>query len=157
MREGGVSSDPKTQYIVDILSSTCPDQPNCLPHSVEKECSYLCQHMISCTCYDFQHDHLCKHTHKVFHLHMQQQPVSDDGESDDGESDDGSNTDISLLFGTPALQGRSTIQTYLQEIQESVKEIGDDGGIFDHTIAKLLPVVTTLHTHLDPSPEQQDL
>lgn len=87
------SSDSKTQYIVDVLSSTCPDQPNCLPHCVEKECSYLCRHMISCTCYDFQHGHLCKHTHKVFHLHMQQQSVSDDGESDDGESDDGSNTD----------------------------------------------------------------
>ena len=127
---------------------------------------------------------------------MQQQPVSDDGESDDGSNTDAVTdttdlpspmeigvtppktaqdeagmvegwyntcithvwtTDISLLFGIPALQGRrSTIQTYLQEIQESVKEIGD-GGILDHTIAKLLPVVTTLRTHLDPSPEQRDL
>jgi len=74
------SSDSKAQYIVEVLSSTCPDQPNCLPHCVEKECSYLCRHMISCTCYDFQHGHLCKHTHKVYHLHMQQQPVNDDGD-----------------------------------------------------------------------------
>ena len=25
----------------------------------------LCRHMVSCTCYDFQHGHLCKHSHKV--------------------------------------------------------------------------------------------
>ena len=62
---------------------------------------------------------------------------------------------MSLLLGIPALHGRrSTIQTYLQEIQESVKEIAD-GGILDHLIAKLLPVVTTLRTHLDSSPAQQ--
>ena len=38
--------------------------------------------MILCTCYDFQHGHLCEHTHKVFHLHMQQQPVDDGGNTD---------------------------------------------------------------------------
>lgn len=77
------SSDSQAQYIVEVLLSTCPDQPNCLPHCVEKECSYLCRHMITCTCYDFQHGHLCKHTHKVFHMHMQRQPVNDDeGEND---------------------------------------------------------------------------
>lgn len=78
------SSESKAQYIVEVLSSTCPDQPNCLPHCVEKECSYLCRHMISCTCYDFQHGHLCKHTHKVYHMHKQRQPVSDDGDEDGG-------------------------------------------------------------------------
>ena len=61
-----------------------------------------------------------------------------------------------LLFHIPALQGRrNAIQTYLQEIQETVKEVVD-GGILDHVIAKLLPVVTTLRTHLDTSLEQQD-
>ena len=39
--------------------------------------------MITCTCYDCQHGHLCKHTHKVFHMHMQRQPMSDD----DGKND----------------------------------------------------------------------
>lgn len=29
-----------------------------------------------------------------------------------------------------------------------------DEGVLDHTLAKLLPVVTTLRTHLDPPPEQ---
>lgn len=53
------------------------------------------------------------------------------------------------------MQGRrSTIQTYLQEIQESVKDIAD-GGTLDHIIAKLLPVVTTVRTHLDSSLAQQ--
>ena len=37
-----------------------------------------------------------------------------------------------------------------------MNEIGD-GSILDHTIAKLLPVVTTLRTYFDPSPEQRDL
>ena len=82
------SSDSKAQYIVEVLSSTCPDQPNCLPHCVEKDCSYLCRHMITCTCYDFQHGHLCKHTYKVFHMHMQRQPVRDD----DGKNDAVTNT-----------------------------------------------------------------
>ena len=36
------STDSKTQYSVEMLSSTCPDQPNSLPHCVEKECFYLC-------------------------------------------------------------------------------------------------------------------
>ena len=76
------STDSKTQYSVEMLSSTCPDQPNSLPHCVEKECFYLCRHMILCTCYDFQHGHLCEHTHKVFHLHMQQQPMDDGGNTD---------------------------------------------------------------------------
>lgn len=82
------SSDSKTQYTVDVLSPTCPDQPNCLPHCVEKECSYLCRHMISCTCYDFHHGHLCKHTHKVYHLHMQLQPLSDDRCKTTGDTSD---------------------------------------------------------------------
>ena len=35
-----------------------------------------------------------------------------------------------------------------------MKEIAD-GGILDHLLAKLLPVVTTLRTHLDSTPAQQ--
>ena len=83
------SSDLKTQYTVDVLSSTCPDQLNYMLATLcGKRMLLLCQHMISCTCYDCHHSHLCKHTHKVFHLHMQQQPVSDDGGSDDGSNTD---------------------------------------------------------------------
>lgn len=55
-----------------------------------------------------------------------------------------------------ALQGRrNAIRTYLQQIQESVEETVD-GSILDHTLAKLLPVVTTLRTHLDSLPKQED-
>ena len=81
------SSDSKAQYSVEILSSTFSDQPNCLPHCMEKECFYLCRHMILFTCYDFQHGHVCKHAQKVFHLHMQQQPVDDDGGNTDAVTD----------------------------------------------------------------------
>ena len=63
-----VSSDAKTQYSVNILLSVCPNQPNCMPQCTEDDCLYLCRHMITCTCYDYQHGHLCKHTHKVKNL-----------------------------------------------------------------------------------------
>lgn len=42
---------------------------------------------------------------------------------------------------------RSTINEVLDEIEESVDMI-DDTGILDHTIAKLLPIVTSLRAHL---------
>ena len=42
---------------------------------------------------------------------------------------------------------RSIINTYLDEIKKSVEMI-DDTGILDHTIAKLLPTVTSLRAHL---------
>ena len=31
--------------------------------------------MISCTCYDYTHGHLCKHCHKVHHLHRTPLPT----------------------------------------------------------------------------------
>ena len=71
------SSNSKSQYTVKVLSASCEDQPNCLPHCVEQDCSYLCRHMITCTCYDYQHGHLCKHTHKVHNFHWQQQHTSE--------------------------------------------------------------------------------
>ena len=55
-----------------------------------------------------------------------------------------------------ALQGRrNAIQTYLQDIQEMVKTVADS-AILDHTIANLLPVVTSLRAHLDTSSLQQE-
>ena len=29
------------------------------------ECSFLCHHMYSCTCYDYSNGHVCKHIHCV--------------------------------------------------------------------------------------------
>ena len=48
-----------------------------------------------------------------------------------------------------------SVQMYLKEIQESVEEIAD-GGVLDHVLDKLLPVVTTLCIHLDPPLEEPD-
>ena len=58
-----VSSD--YQYTVHMLASQCSYGNECIPHCTQGKCSYLCRHMISCTCYDFSHGHLCKHVHKV--------------------------------------------------------------------------------------------
>ena len=63
-------SDVKTQHTVVVLSMVCPSQPNCMPHCEEDECRYLYHHIISCTCYDYQHGHLCKHSHKVYTLYL---------------------------------------------------------------------------------------
>ena len=64
------STDMTTQHSVKISSIVCPSHPNCMPHCEEDACHYLCRHMISCTCYDYQHGHLCKHSHKVYTLHQ---------------------------------------------------------------------------------------
>ena len=74
------SSDNERQYTVKILSLDCQGKPNCLPQCAQKECSYLCRHMISCTCYDYQHGHLCKHTHKAHAIHNGQLDMYDGSE-----------------------------------------------------------------------------
>ena len=49
---------------VQLLMDNCP-QGKCVPVCVERECVLLCRHMMTCTCYDYLHGHLCKHCHKV--------------------------------------------------------------------------------------------
>lgn len=44
-----------------------------MPHCDEDGCCYLCRHMITCTCYDYQQGHLCKHSHKVYNVYQQGQ------------------------------------------------------------------------------------
>lgn len=54
------------------------------------------------------------------------------------------------------LQGkRSTIRTYINEIDKSIKEI-DEAGILDHTIARLLPIVTSLRASIARSRNNED-
>ena len=53
------------QYTVHVLASQCSHGKECIPHCIQGKCSYICRHMISCTCHDFSHGHLCKHAHKV--------------------------------------------------------------------------------------------
>ena len=50
---------------------------------------------------------------------------------------------------------RSTIRAYLNETGESV-EMTDDAGILGHTIAKLLPIVTSLQAHLVQSANDEE-
>ena len=44
-----------------------------MPHCDEDGCCYLCRHMITCTCFDYQQGHLCKHSHKVYTVYQQRQ------------------------------------------------------------------------------------
>ena len=59
------SSDRDKVYSVYILSDSCSQKPNCIPQCHEHTCSYLCRHMMKCTCIDYVQGHLCKHVHKV--------------------------------------------------------------------------------------------
>ena len=63
-------------------------------------------------------------------------------------------TNENVSFHIIAIQGkRNVIKTYVQEIQESVDKVVDE-GVLDHTLAKLLPVLTTVHAHLNSQQEQ---
>ena len=60
-----------------------------------------------------------------------------------------------IMFCTVTKGKKHTITTYLDEIGNSVENI-DDEGILDHTIAKLLPIVTSLRSHLIQSIDDED-
>ena len=38
--------------------------------SRKTECSFLCPHMYTCSCYDYNNRHVCKHIHRVHSLHF---------------------------------------------------------------------------------------
>lgn len=59
------------------------------------------------------------------------------------------------MFCTVTKGKKHTITTYLDEIDNSVKNI-DDEGVLDHTIAKLLPIATSLRAHLTQSIDDED-
>ena len=60
----GASSTESKSYTVTISPNRCI-QRQCIPQCNESECGYLCHHTAQCTCADYIHGHLCKHTHKV--------------------------------------------------------------------------------------------
>ena len=55
---GGVST-----YVVTICGTQCSHKASCIPQCTASECQYLRRHMISCTFWDYQEGHLCKHCH----------------------------------------------------------------------------------------------
>ena len=59
------------------------------------------------------------------------------------------------MFCTVTKGKKHTITIYLDEIGNSVENI-DDKGILDHTIAKLLPIITSLRAHLTQSIDNED-
>lgn len=59
------SSDGVSTYVVTICGIQCSHKTSCIPQCTASECQYLCRHMISCTCWDYQEGHLCKHCHKI--------------------------------------------------------------------------------------------
>lgn len=116
------SSKADTMYTVKFLSGTCQHAPTCLPHCTAKECCYLCRHMISCTCYDYQHGHLCKHVHKVYSLRRQQE-IEDEKEIDDVDLPDDDASVIEEDQSTAAVQ-----------LHDPSKTVQDSAGICYHYI-----------------------
>ena len=60
------------------------------------------------------------------------------------------------MFCTVTKGKKHTITIYLDEIGNSVENIIDDEAILDHTIAKLLPIITSLRAHLTQSIDDED-
>ena len=56
-----VSSTESKSYTVTITPNRCI-QRQCIPQCNGLECGYLCRHTAQCTCADYIHGHLCKHT-----------------------------------------------------------------------------------------------
>ena len=52
--------------------------------------------MITCICYDYQHGHLCKHSHRIYCLYNQQSLTVQDRnlDSTDSENVDGEQFDV---------------------------------------------------------------
>ena len=99
------SGDGKMFYSVIVASTECPYKPDYMPDCMDSPCCYLCQHMVTCTCYDYQHGHLCKHCHRIYCL-QNQQPVtiqednSASSEGMDSEPLDGETLDTELFDET---------------------------------------------------------
>ena len=96
------SGDGKMYYSVIVTSTECPYEPDCMPHCIDSPCCYLCRHMVTCTCYDYQHGHLCKHCHRIYCLQNQQSvTIQDDNSASsermDNESMDGETLDTELF------------------------------------------------------------
>lgn len=65
-------------HTVTVMASQCPQRKECIPQCIQKNCLYLCRHMLRCTCYDYSHGHLCKHVHKVQSMHQSVVEVKSD-------------------------------------------------------------------------------
>ena len=55
--------------------------------------------MITCTCYDYQHGHLCKHTHKVKNLQVkcQDAEITDQPHADNSPDQEPLNFQIGVV------------------------------------------------------------
>ena len=76
-------------YFITRVKDICVE---CTGASVcqSKDCSFLCHHMYTCTCYDFLNGHVCKHIHRLHSLHLTShtiQPESTVNEESSGAHD----------------------------------------------------------------------
>ena len=104
------SSDGKSKYEVTFKAETCQLEPNCVPHCKESPCQYLCCHMVTCACYDYQHGHLCKHTHRVYSIHQsnQQTDIPKEGSStSSSEQVDGYNSSDDVVYNGEEEEAKS--------------------------------------------------
>ena len=80
--------DSKKSYDVQLCQKTCPSQLKCVPQCVQSGCTFLCRHMLTCTCLDYVHGHLCKHVHAV-RMYTSKLPESSNMESTTDDDSDG--------------------------------------------------------------------
>ena len=80
--------DSNKSYDVQLCQKTCPSQLKCVPQCVQSGCTFLCRHMLTCTCLDYVHGHLCKHVHAV-RMYISMSPESSNMESTTADDSDG--------------------------------------------------------------------
>lgn len=77
-----LSQTSSTAYTIKALRRSCPEQM-CTRPCTQKSCVFLCRHMYSCSCPDFEFGHLCKHVHAV-HL-FRSQDIGSEGNGKEGQ------------------------------------------------------------------------
>ena len=58
------TSSNTASYIVTACQVSCRRRP-CVRACTQPACVFVCRHMYSCTCKDYEFGHLCKHVHAV--------------------------------------------------------------------------------------------
>ena len=66
-------------YVVTKEMGSCK---KCTDSDVCKkdECRFVCRHMYTCTCYEYNNGHICKHVHRIHSLYLtsHSNPVGND-------------------------------------------------------------------------------
>ena len=70
-------------YIVTKEMGSCKECTNSAVYK-KTECSFLCRHMYTCTCYEYNNGHLSKHVHRIHSLHLTSHSIPEGNDTING-------------------------------------------------------------------------